>query len=153
MAIVGDFTGGWPTQNQETQEWDWSMAKLMTQDTNNPAIWTLEIKDFEAEAKKYEYKAAANNSWDGYKLPDEGNADFVFGTDDYPAGKYDLTFTVNTEEHKLAIEVTRALTPDGINAIIVEAQQGNVYNMQGVRVAHPAKGNLYIVNGKKVVIK
>lgn len=28
-----------------------------------------------------------------------------------------------------------------------------IYNLQGIRVSHPAKGAIYIVNGKKVVIK
>jgi hypothetical protein len=41
---------------------------------------------------------------------------------------------------------------DGINTIAAEAQKGNVYNMQGIRVAQPTKG-LYIINGHKVVIK
>ncbi len=105
MAIVGDFTGGWPVQNEETGEFDWSVAKAMTQDAENAAIWTLTLKGVNIEGKKYEYKAAANNSWDGYQLPAKGNADFVFGTDAYPAGEYNLTFTVNTDENKLTLDV------------------------------------------------
>lgn len=40
----------------------------------------------------------------------------------------------------------------GINAIAAENAAENFYNMNGQRVAAPAKG-LYIVNGKKVVLK
>ena len=40
----------------------------------------------------------------------------------------------------------------GIDAVAAEMQNGTVYNMQGMRVDRPTKG-LYIVNGKKVVIK
>ena len=41
----------------------------------------------------------------------------------------------------------------GIEAVAVETQQnGEVYDLQGRRVAQPAKG-LYIVNGKKMMVK
>jgi hypothetical protein len=58
----------------------------MTQSPTSENVYTLEIKGFLAEAKKYEYKLRANKSWEGYQLPAEGNANFVFGTTDYPAG-------------------------------------------------------------------
>ena len=103
MDIVGDFTGGWPN----TETGDWSMAKAMTQDASNPDIWTLKIEGFKAEAKTYEYKAAANGSWDGgYNLPAEGNNNWVFGTEAYPAGKYDLLFTANTAANTLTLVPT-----------------------------------------------
>ncbi|MBQ7512396.1 MAG: DUF4957 domain-containing protein, partial [Prevotella sp.] len=108
----GDLTGGWPVENAETGEWDWSMAQAMTQDAENSAVWTLTLEGVEVEAKKYEYKAAADNSWDGYQLPAEGNADFVFGTDEYPAGKYNLTFTVDTEKNELTLDVQSANAQD-----------------------------------------
>ncbi len=40
----------------------------------------------------------------------------------------------------------------GINALYVKREMENVYNLNGQRVAQPTKG-LYIMNGKKVVIK
>ncbi len=43
-------------------------------------------------------------------------------------------------------------TTTGINAISNEKMNGEVYNLNGQRVVAPAKG-LYIVNGKKVVLK
>ena len=95
MSIVGDFT-----------DWNFTDDKHMTQDATDPDVWTLTIDDFYAEGKKYEYKAAANDSWEGYKLPDAGNADFVFGTTGYPAGYYKLVFTVNTSTHALTLDVT-----------------------------------------------
>lgn len=95
MSIVGDFT-----------DWNFTDDKHMTQDATDPDVWTLTIDDFYAEGKKYEYKAAANDSWEGYKLPDAGNADFVFGTTGYPAGYYKLVFTVNTSTHNLTLDVT-----------------------------------------------
>lgn len=126
MAIVGDLTGGWPVKNEETGEWDWSMAQAMTQDAENSAVWTLTLEGVEVEAKKYEYKAAANNSWDGYQLPAEGNADFVFGTDEYPAGKYNLTFTANTEENTLTLAAEKVEEPV-ITDITISPAEGDIY--------------------------
>jgi hypothetical protein len=100
MSIAGDLTGGWPSKNEETGEWDWSVAKPMVQDSEDPDLWTLTIQGVNVEAKKYEYKAFANSSYFGYQLPAEGNADFVFGTKNYPAGTYTLIFTANVGEHK-----------------------------------------------------
>ncbi len=106
MAIVGDFTGGWPTQD-ETGAWDFSMAKPMTKSEENTDIWTLTVP-FVAEAKTYEYKAAANGKYGDYDLPAEGNQNFVFGTDEYPAGEYNLTFTADTKNNTLALDVEKA---------------------------------------------
>lgn len=43
-------------------------------------------------------------------------------------------------------------TTTAINAVAAEQMNGEVYNLKGQRVAQPSKG-LYIVNGKKVVLK
>ncbi|MBR0274377.1 MAG: choice-of-anchor D domain-containing protein [Bacteroidaceae bacterium] len=46
------------------------------------------------------------------------------------------------------------LYPVGIrNLTLPSALQGQVYTLDGVRVLHPRKGQLYIVNGKKIIIK
>ena len=102
MDIVGDFTGGWPN----TETGDWSVAKAMTQDATNPAIWTLKVEDFKAEAKTYYYKATANGQYGVYELPASGNNNWVFGTEAYPAGKYDLLFTANTADNSLTVVPT-----------------------------------------------
>lgn len=124
MSIVGDFTGGWPDNATN----DWSMAKHMTQDATDPDVWTLTIDNFYAEGKKYEYKTAANDSWEGYKLPDgTANADFVFGTTGYPAGYYKLVFTVNTSTHALTLDVTpKTVVTIAENETFVPADQTDV---------------------------
>ncbi|MBO5134921.1 MAG: hypothetical protein J6C15_07220 [Bacteroidaceae bacterium] len=43
--------------------------------------------------------------------------------------------------------------PSGISGVEVEAAKGNVYNLQGVRVANKLQKGVYIVNGKKVYVK
>jgi len=45
------------------------------------------------------------------------------------------------------------LTPTGINAVNAAANMdGNIYDLSGRRVMQPTKG-LYIIGGKKVVVK
>ena len=93
MAIKGTFPG---MEN-------WEKEVPMTQDAANTDVWTLTMDNVTVEGKKYEYKAFANGETTGYQLPAEGNADFVFGTDMYPAGTYTLTFTANTKTHSLTL--------------------------------------------------
>ena len=104
MAIVGDFLGLEATEEDTNPNWNPANGWEMEKDAENPAIWTL-TKPFTAEAKKYEYKATANGKWGDYELPAEGNQDFVFGTDEYPAGDYKLVFTADTENNTLDLVV------------------------------------------------
>ena len=147
MAIVGELTGGWPDGE------DWSMAKAMTQDAENSAIWTLTVNDVEVEAKTYYYKATANGKWGDYELPSQGNNEFTFGTEECPAGKYNLTFVANTEQNTLTLTAERVSNPDGISSVkTVDLNDAPVFNLNGQRVNKAQKG-LFIVGGKKVVIK
>ncbi len=115
MAIVGDLTGGWPVKDEVSGEEDWSMAKAMTQDAENPAVWTLTIEGFEAEAKIYEYKATANGKWGDFELPNPGNLEIEFGTELNPVGKYNLTFVVNTDDGTLALTPVKVEEQPALN--------------------------------------
>ena len=79
----------------------------MTQDAENDAVWTLVKDEFTAEAKTYEYKATANGNWDDYVLPADKNADYNFDTANLGAGKYKLTFTVDTRKHSVNLDVEK----------------------------------------------
>lgn len=57
------------------------------------------------------------------------------------AGFYDYMFVV------------KASDSDAINGIGSENGENVIYNLQGVKVANPVKGGIYIINGKKVVVK
>ena len=102
MAIVGDFLGLEATEEDTNPNWNPANGWAMTQDTDNPTIWTL-VKEFTAEAKAYEYKATANGNWDDYVLPPGDNDSYTFET----AGNYILTFTANTETHELTLSVEK----------------------------------------------
>ena len=106
MWIVGQLTGGWPAVSEIGFE-DWSVAKRMTRDAENPNIYTLATEVEITEEGQYDYKATANSRWGVYELPMEGNNNWVFEAGrNYPVGKYNLLFTANTEEHTLVLEVT-----------------------------------------------
>ena len=147
MSILGDFTGGWELEN----------AQDMTQDSENPAIWTLTVDNFKVEIeegqteRKYEYKATANHMWGAYELPATGNQDWVFGSDMYPAGEYKLVFTADTENHTLSLSVEKAVV-DAISELNADTTGRVVFNLQGQKMQQTNKG-LYIINGNKVVIK
>lgn len=159
MAIVGELTGGWPTKDETTGEEDWTVAKPMIQSTENPAIWTLTVEGFEAEGKKYEYKAVANNNWNDYVLPAGDNANFIFGTDEYPAGKYNLTFTADTENHTVTVDAEPVLAPTGIipdgTYYVMSAIEGTVINAAGaldaagapITFTFNAANNAYTIEG------
>ncbi len=129
MSIVGELTGGWPDGE------DWSMAKPMLQDTENANIWSLTLEGVALEAGSYKYKAVANNKWGDYELPASG--DQVCEITE--AGTYNLTFTADTENHKLTlvtdklavVTFTDLLTLPGAaeytegKAFMIEAESGS----------------------------
>ena len=147
MTVVGDFTGGWEIAD----------GLDMTQDSENPAIWTAIVDEFVVELeegqteRKYEYKATANGVWGQYELPAEGNNNWVFGSADYPAGTYSLLFTADTENHVLTVEPTLK-TSTGISELNSSDATKVVYNLNGQRMQQTQRG-LYIVNGKKQIVK
>ena len=91
--ILGDF-------------WGWDNPQLMTQSAETANVYTL-VADVTVEADTYEYKLRQGDNWDGYQLPAQGNQNFVFGTEEYPAGTYTLTFTANLEANTLELAVER----------------------------------------------
>jgi len=66
-----------------------------------------------------------------------------------------VTGVVNTGSDKYQVKLTQTavdVNAQGISTISTDAQKNSVYNLQGQRVVAPVKG-LYILNGKKVVLK
>ncbi len=59
---------------------------------------------------------------------------------------------VTTPEVSQNCKIISRSTPTAINNAKIASEQGVVYNLQGQQVMQPTKG-LYIINGKKVVIK
>ena len=94
-----------------------------------------------------------------YILQSDGNGGIVFnmakeGGATMPAGKAYLSTSVNAAPARLS--VVFADEAQGIGATLMNSEErivnSDVFDLQGRRVAHPTKG-LYIVNGKKTVVK
>ena len=100
MGIVGDDGLGL----------DWDDDLVMTQSESDPNEFTLVVEGVNIAAGTYEYKLRADGAWNlpnKYQLPDNGNQNWVFGNEGYPAGKYDLYFTANTTTHTLTLSPSR----------------------------------------------
>ena len=99
----------------------------------------------------YKYKICANHSWAenyGDDNDPEGNASIYIASD----GIYDVTFTFNSVTKEVSATAVRTDT-DGISQIAGDVKAKNVvFNLQGHRVSTPKQG-VYIINGKKVVVK
>ena len=126
MAIVGDFLG-LSTEENPNADWDPANGWQMTQDAENEAVWTLVVDEFTAEAKTYEYKAVANGDWDGYKLPNDKNADYNFDTPNLGAGKYKLTFTADTRKHTVNLDVEKLDVTTYTATFTTDAEWEKVY--------------------------
>ena len=88
----------------------------------------------------------------------QNGTDFVWVKDagTLAAGNCWIELVPASEAHarRLAIVAEGGLTPTGINAVTSATKaDGNIYDLSGRRVAQPTKGGLYIVNGRKVVLK
>ena len=66
-----------------------------------------------------------------------------------PAGKAYLVIDAKEVKGFLALDDVA----DAINNIVVETANGTIFNIAGQKVQNITKGGLYIVNGKKVVVK
>ena len=130
--------------------WDeLSTANEMTKQENN--IYILEKKGISLNAQTYEYKVCSNHDWtESYGADPFGidNAILVIEK----AGTYDVTFTFNQVTKEVSATAVRTDT-DGISQIAGDVKAKNViFNLQGHRVSTPKQG-VYIINGKKVVVK
>ena len=99
----------------------------------------------------YKYKICANHGWAenyGDENDPEGNASIYIKE----AGTYDVTFTFNQATKEVSATAVASVT-DGISQIASDIKTKKViFNLQGQRVSAPKQG-VYIINGKKVVLK
>lgn len=130
--------------------WDeQSTANEMTKQENY--IYVLVKKGISLNAQTYEYKVCSNHDWtESYGADPLGidNAILIIPE----AGTYDVTFTFNQATKEVSATAVRTDT-DGISQIAGDVKAKNVvFNLQGHRVSTPKQG-VYIINGKKVVVK
>lgn len=99
----------------------------------------------------YKYKICANHGWAenyGDDTDPEGNASIYIEE----AGTYDVTFTFNLATKEVSATAVPSVT-DGISQIASDIKTKKViFNLQGQHISAPKQG-VYIINGKKVVLK
>ena len=130
--------------------WDeQSTANEMTKQENN--IYILEKKGINLNAQTYEYKVCSNHDWtESYGADPSGRGNAILTITE--AGIYDVTFTFNSVTKEVSATAVRTDT-DGISQIAGDVKAKNVvFNLQGHHVSTPKQG-VYIINGKKVVVK
>lgn len=93
----------------------------------------------------YKYKICANHGW-----AENYGADPLLIIPE--AGTYDVTFTFNQATKEVSATAVPSVT-DGISQIASDIKTKKViFNLQGQRISAPKQG-VYIINGKKVVLK
>ena len=142
-SVAGDkglFETAWDEQ---------STANEMTKQENN--IYILEKKGINLNAQTYEYKVCSNHDWtESYGADPSGRGNAILTITE--AGTYDVTFTFNSVTKEVSATAVRTDT-DGISQIAGDVKAKNVvFNLQGHRVSTPKQG-VYIINGKKVIVK
>ena len=142
------------------------MPYLIYNDTDEEQTISIVVSTEDADAVEYDnehFKGTLTDKTftdedmqaaDHYVLQ---NNNFVWVKDagTLAAGKCWIELVPTSEAHarRLAIVHEGGLTPTGINAVSsADNMDGNWYDLSGRRVAQPTKG-LFIVNGKKVVVK
>ena len=99
----------------------------------------------------YKYKICANHGWAenyGDENDPEGNASIYIEE----AGTYDVTFTFNQATKEVSATAVPSVT-DGISQLPADVKTKKViFNLQGQRITVPKQG-VYIINGKKAVLK
>ena len=142
-SVAGDkglFETAWDEQ---------STANEMTKQENN--IYILEKKGINLNAQTYEYKVCSNHDWtESYGADPSGIGNAILTITE--AGTYDVTFTFNQATKEVSATAVPSVT-DGISQIANDIKTKKViFNLQGQRISAPKQG-VYIINGKKVVLK
>ena len=117
------------------------------------ASTTVDVSSNQLKANMVDYVLPVNNgTYYNYTLAAGPTFMHSTGSGTLAAGKAFLRTTVNTAEARGFDLVFDNGDVTGISEVNAVASDNKFYNLQGVEVKAPAKG-LYIVNGKKVVIK
>ena len=100
---------------------------------------------------KADFSAAESQLYDVGTMDPGMNANIK--ADDVFTAKYAFVKGGDTYNAVVLNAVITMIAPDAINGIALDAEKNVVYDLAGRRVKNVVKGNLYIVNGKKVLVK
>ena len=113
------------------------------EEAEDPAINLLQVSDGTVTGNGFIYALANKDQGVGFYPVAEGVT--------VPAGK--AYIEVEKEEAPVKGYLALGDEADAINNIAVEAANGAIYNIAGQKMESIKNGGLYIVNGKKVIIK
>ncbi len=155
LYVIGT-ANGWDRTNMEELTFD-QTAGTYKYEINTESDFYFAFATYQQTADE----ATADPNWETFNnnyryaiaegdqtatLDTEYQLQKVNGTIKLAAGQYNVYVT---KDFKMTIK--NALT-DGINTVTTTADNAVIYNMKGQRVMNAQKG-LYIINGKKVVLK
>ena len=163
----------------ETTEPSYVEQKVeLTDEQVNEILTDLQLGSF-AEAEIYGWNPTTEKfvadyaPYDGWR---DANGDFHNWSGDatvpacvkYTDGKTYLCYNINgcepqevkcywaiaNTKRAVLVEITFAyIVPTGINEINADEQAGTIYNINGVRMQNTSQKGVYIVNGKRVLVK
>ena len=151
-AVIGEKT--WTVAGSLEilgKKWDQTATEndMIKQDDN--VTYILTKTNLTLAQGIYQYKICANHGWAenyGDDNDPEGNASIVITK----AGTYDVTFTFNLTTKEVSATAVPSVT-DGISQLPASIKTKKViFNLQGQRISTPKQG-VYIINGKKTVLK
>ena len=114
----------------------------------------IDAQGIELQPGTITYKVVKNHDWTenwGMEDKKDGNAEYKINE----AGKYNILFKFNPNakfENGYNVDCVVTTTTGIQNVKADDLKNATIYNLQGVRMQNVQKG-LYIVNGKKVVVK
>ena len=80
---------------------------------------------------------------------EDGDENIYWTCSDWAGGE----FTVTVDANEGTITITASEESTIVNALNKFTEDDAIYNLQGVKVSNPVKGGIYIINGKKVLVK
>ena len=127
--------------------------------SETPNTYTLEVVEEEDCDDTFNNKLKVSDGVTG-----DGATIYALANKDNVVGFYPVASNVIIPAGKAYLEIIESKAPvkgffalggvaDAINNIAVETANGTIFNIAGQKVQNITKGGLYIVNGKKVVVK
>ena len=71
----------------------------------------------------------------------------------YTVKAFVLNYNGTAQVYPIAVEDIVKNVPDAINGVKVATEEGSIYTLQGQKVERITNKGIYIINGKKVLVK
>ena len=82
---------------------------------------------------------------------DEDEEGYYWEFPNWTGGEF--TVTIDSNDGSVVIKTDAKHDTDAVNALYRLTEDDAIYNLQGVKVSNPVKGQIYIINGKKAILR